>query len=106
MRSSTDASSPPWPMRIFRPWLVASATGLLIGILLLAVTPEPQSEVNSYAESAPRAAVYDPRGETLTTDPFAPAPSLAAPPDEPRPAAEGAVSVQVLPSATREAGTP
>lgn len=91
-------------MRILRPWLVASAAGLSIGILLLAMTPEPQAEVNSYAESAPRAAVYDPRVETsLSVDPFAPAPSLAAPPDVPpsaNPAAETASPVLLDPAST------
>lgn len=83
MRSSTEADSP-WPRRIFRPWLVASSAGLLMGVSLLALFPEPQAEPYGYTEAAPRAAVFDPRGETtLSQDPFAPAPSLAAPPDAP-----------------------
>ena len=82
MRSSTDASLPPWPMRILRPWLVASAAGLALGTFLLGLSSEPRSESNAYAELGPRAAVYDTRA-TIVPDPFAPSASLAAPPDAP-----------------------
>ena len=94
MRSSTDASLPPWPMRILRPWLVASAAGLLIGTLLLSVSPAPESaESYSYTESAPRAAVYGPAIPSIP-DPFAPSASLAAPPDGPSSSGVGPASIE------------
>lgn len=105
MRSSTDASLLLWPKRICRPWLVASAAGLVIGALLLRFSAQPRGDAsNSFIEAMPRAAVYDRRVETsLSTDPFAPAPTLAAPPDEPRSAAsEGAAPAQASPSAAAE----
>lgn len=84
MRPSPVASPAAWPTRIFRPWLIASAAGALIGTTLLQLSSDGASEVQSYAESAPRAAVQDLREETsLSNDPFAPAASLAAPPDTP-----------------------
>lgn len=88
MRSPTDASFRFWPMRILRPWLVASAAGLLIGSTLLSFSSAPQPEDNSYSESPPRAAVFEPNSQAnFAPDPFAPAASLAAPPSEPAPGA-------------------
>ncbi len=61
MRSPTEASPSPWPTRIPRPWLVASAAGLLFGSLLLHLE-QLTGLGQSYPEYPPRAAVYDPHG--------------------------------------------
>jgi hypothetical protein len=80
MRSPIDAGLAPGPTRILPPWLLASATGLLIGALLLRfdyTTAEFESP-----EYTPHAAGYS-SAPSLVTDPFAPAASLAAPPKAP-----------------------
>jgi hypothetical protein len=63
MRASTDATLASWPLRIFRPWLVATVSGLALGKLLLSVSPQNAWEEFDYLESMPRAAVYDARDD-------------------------------------------
>ncbi len=77
MRATPEAGSPAWPMRLFRPWLVATLGGLTIGASLLSF--DSAGLANSYPESAPHAAVYD-----------APAFPLPARPDAPIEAADAA----------------
>lgn len=84
MRPSTDASLPPWPTRILRPWLVASAAGLSIGTFLLSFSSASPPDDSSYTETSPRAAMHGPGAPaSFIPDPFAPAASLAAPPEAP-----------------------
>ena len=102
MRTNTDGSFTPWPLRIFRPWIVATVGGGAFGVLLLALSPQPLAEENGYAEFAPRAAVYDaPSTAGLVPDPFAPAPSLSAPG-----AARGAAAPPGMRGAVRPAPPP
>lgn len=81
MRSRTEASLALWPMRILRPWQVATVTGLLIGASLLYISSPAESSL-TYPEYSPRAASSDHgvSAELRTNpahviDPFAPAPA-------------------------------
>lgn len=62
MRAPTEAPPTAWPLRIFRPWLVASAFGLLIGLTLIRFEQrDAEAGITPYyTESFPRAAVADP----------------------------------------------
>ena len=71
MRAFSEAGSPAWPMRICKPWLVATAGGLAIGASLLSF--DSAEFPSSYPESAPRAAVYDAPAFTPPAAPAAPA---------------------------------
>ena len=82
MRATPEAGLPAWPLRIFRPWLVATAGGLAIGASLLRF--DSASFPNSYPESASHAAMYDPP-ETSSVGPAAP-----ALPADPAPAVDSA----------------
>ena len=105
MRTNTDGSFTPWPLRIFRPWIVATVGGGAFGVLLLALSPQPLAEENGYAEFAPRAAVYDaPSTAGLVPDPFAPAPSLSAPRADPVDASAPGLQGDVLPAALSTSG--
>jgi hypothetical protein len=76
MRSPTAVRLAAWATRVFRPWLVASVFGSALGWALLNVdTPEAPG---SYAEPAPRAAVFD--ASAATPEPtltFVPEPPIA-----------------------------
>ena len=61
MRASTDATPASWPLRILRPWLVATMAGLALGKLLLSVSPQNTWDEFDYLEAMPRAAVHDAR---------------------------------------------
>ena len=102
MRTTTDGSLSSWPLRVFRPWVVGSAGGASLGVLLLSVSPAPIAEENGYVEFAPRAAVYDqPSSAGSVPDPFAPATSLSGPKaDCSLPAGDA------VPAAVEPAGTP
>ncbi len=63
MRAPTDAGPASWPLRVFRPWLVATVFGLALGMLLLSVAPRSSWDEYEYLQSMPRAAVYDARDE-------------------------------------------
>ena len=58
MRSLTDAKPLPWPVRIFRPWFVASCAGAALGSLLLTLPPTATEEP-FYLDISPRAAAAD-----------------------------------------------
>jgi hypothetical protein len=77
MRAPTDASPASWPMRILRPWLVATVSGLALGKLLLSVSPQNAWDEFDYLEATPRAASYDTKTESPGMDvPFSDAASL------------------------------
>ena len=57
MRPPSDASSAPWVVRFFRPWLVASLAGLGLGFELMQLGEPP--EATYYVEYSPQAAVQD-----------------------------------------------
>lgn len=54
MRPPSEASLPAWPLRVFRPWVVACLGGIFIGASLLQI--KPREELNSYLEQPPRGA--------------------------------------------------
>jgi|GEM_PF-4216107 hypothetical protein len=96
-------------MRILRPWLVASASGLAIGVVLLQFSADPNADLgDNYTEIAPRAAVYDYRPEAQpSTDPSDSASLLVPSPDEPWPGAiESAMPPQVSSLTTDEIFAP
>jgi hypothetical protein len=65
-------------MRIFRPWLVATVSGLALGKLLLSVSPQNAWDEFEYLESMPRAAVYDSRDESPGVGDLSPAAASVA----------------------------
>ena len=61
MRAPSEARPTAWPLRLLRPWLVASAFGLLIGLALLRFEERDAEEslVPYYSEAAPRPAMAE-----------------------------------------------
>jgi len=78
MRAFTDAGTDSWLTRVFRPWLVASASGLALGLLLLSASSEIAWEESDYLSAMPRPAVHDRADQPPLTDPFTPAVPPAA----------------------------
>jgi hypothetical protein len=97
MRPTPDAGILPWPKRIPRPWVIASASGLVIGTLLIRLEQLTHLD-SSFSEYPPRAAVYDSPG-TSSPDPLA---NLALPVSAPGQDGGPATTDTIIPASSLE----